>query len=190
MPCKKSNSTEQIVNPAPGCSQVPFWFWNGELDPNQLRQQVGGSVFQGRYKAFIVEDDKPYIGKVTQYLHLNPVRTRAHEDKELDVRRESTQQRKLQSWCSLNEVIRAVERVCDIPEKELLRTGYSIPDIVTACSRSAATVTCEDIRHNFTKAVYERPPYYPGRGRSSPSVHTPMHISDWMPTTTPQNVLI
>jgi hypothetical protein len=47
-----------------------------------------GHVFQGRYKAFILEDAKPYTGKVTQYIHLNPVRVRTHEDKPLDVRHE------------------------------------------------------------------------------------------------------
>ena len=47
-----------------------------------------GHVFQGRYKAFILEDAKPYTGKVSQYIHLNPVRIRTHEDKPLDVRHE------------------------------------------------------------------------------------------------------
>ena len=36
-----------------------------------------GHVFQGRYKAFVVEDSKAYVAKVTQYIHLNPVRVRS-----------------------------------------------------------------------------------------------------------------
>ncbi len=173
-----------------------------------------GHVFQGRYKAFILEDSKAYTGKVTAYIHLNPVRIKTHEDKPLDVRhdialhfpwssygqimgvrrrpawldrqavlsgwgatltaqrknyrhavessllndvaelseqaaaeavlgseafidrmrramndvkenvnvrRESTQQRRLRSWRSLDEVIRAVESAFGIPEKELRR---------------------------------------------------------------------
>ena len=180
------------------------------------RHNSCGHVFQGRYKAFVLEDSKPYVGKVTQYIHLNPVRIKAHEDKPLDdrheialrfpwssygqimgvrrcpswlerqavlngwgkslsqkrknyrhsvesrllgviadpeeeaaaravlgsegfvdrmrramndikenvnVRRESTQQRKLQSCCSLDELIRAVESVCGVPEKQLRRKG-------------------------------------------------------------------
>ena len=173
-----------------------------------------GHVFQGRYKAFILEDSKAYTGKVTAYIHLNPVRIKTHEDKPLDVRhdialhfpwssygqimgvrrrpawldrqavlsgwgatltaqrknyrhavessllndvaelseqaaaeavlgseafidrmrramndvkenvnvrRESTQQRRLANWRSLDEVIRAVEGAYGIPEKELRR---------------------------------------------------------------------
>jgi REP element-mobilizing transposase RayT len=180
------------------------------------RHNSCGHVFQGRYKAFILEDDKAYVGKVTQYIHLNPARIRAHEDKPLDarhdvalhfpwssygqimgirrcpswldrravlrgwgktlrekrknyghaiesrllgdiadpakeaaaravlgseefvdrmrramndisenvnVRRESTQRRKLQSWCSLDTVVQAVESVCGIPGRELRRKG-------------------------------------------------------------------
>ena len=41
----------------------------------------------------------------------------------VNVWRESTQQRKLQSWNSLDDVIRAVESVCGVPEKDLLRKG-------------------------------------------------------------------
>ncbi|HKK29166.1 MAG TPA: hypothetical protein VKA18_02080, partial [Alphaproteobacteria bacterium] len=48
-----------------------------------------GHVFQGRYKAYLVEDTKAYVGKVTQYIHLNPVRTRSLEDAPLDVRHQA-----------------------------------------------------------------------------------------------------
>lgn len=45
------------------------------------RHNSCGHVFQGRYKAFLVEDSKVYVGKVTQYIHLNPARTRLLKDK-------------------------------------------------------------------------------------------------------------
>lgn len=50
------------------------------------RHGTCGHVFQGRYKAFILEDSKAYTGKVTAYIHLNPVRIKTHENKPLDVR--------------------------------------------------------------------------------------------------------
>ena len=48
-----------------------------------------GHVFQGRYKAYLVEDAKAYVGKVTQYIHLNPVRIRYLDDAPLDVRHQA-----------------------------------------------------------------------------------------------------
>ncbi len=44
----------------------------------------------------------------------------------VNVRRESTQQRKLQGWCSLDEVIRAVESACGVPEKQARRKGMTV----------------------------------------------------------------
>ncbi|MCF7855392.1 MAG: hypothetical protein K9N51_11390, partial [Candidatus Pacebacteria bacterium] len=41
----------------------------------------------------------------------------------LNVRRESTQQRRLMSWRSIEEVVRVVESAYGVPEKELLRKG-------------------------------------------------------------------
>ena len=53
------------------------------------RHNSCGHVFQGRYKAYLIEDAKAYIGKVTQYIHLNPVRIRSLADAPLDVRHQA-----------------------------------------------------------------------------------------------------
>jgi REP element-mobilizing transposase RayT len=37
-----------------------------------LRHGSGGHVFQGRFKAFVVEEDSAYRDRVTRYIHLNP----------------------------------------------------------------------------------------------------------------------
>jgi REP element-mobilizing transposase RayT len=39
-----------------------------------LRHKTSGHVFQGRYKAFLVEDCGKYSREVTRYIHLNPAR--------------------------------------------------------------------------------------------------------------------
>jgi len=44
------------------------------------RHDSCGHVLQGRYKAFLVEDARPYVAKVTGYIHLNPVRVAALDD--------------------------------------------------------------------------------------------------------------
>ena len=36
------------------------------------RHHTSGHVFQGRYKAFLVQDDSSYRDEVTRYIHLNP----------------------------------------------------------------------------------------------------------------------
>ena len=38
------------------------------------RHHTSGHVFQGRYKAFLVEEDRAYASQVSRYIHLNPVR--------------------------------------------------------------------------------------------------------------------
>ena len=38
------------------------------------RHRTSGHVFQGRYKAFLVEEDRAYAPQVSRYIHLNPVR--------------------------------------------------------------------------------------------------------------------
>ena len=38
------------------------------------RHGTAGHVFQGRYKAFLVDEDGPYGSRVSRYIHLNPVR--------------------------------------------------------------------------------------------------------------------
>ena len=38
------------------------------------RHNSCGHVFQGRYKAYLLEDAKAYVAKVTRCIHLNPAR--------------------------------------------------------------------------------------------------------------------
>lgn len=53
------------------------------------RHNSCGHVFQGRYKAYLIEDTKAYVAKVTQYIHLNPVRIRSLEEAPLEVRHQA-----------------------------------------------------------------------------------------------------
>jgi len=66
------------------------------------RHNSCGHVFQGRYKAFLVEDMKAYVGKITQYIHLNPVRIRSLEDAALDVRHQAALDN---PWSSYGEIM-------------------------------------------------------------------------------------
>jgi len=50
------------------------------------RHDSCGHVFQGRYKAFLIEDTRQYRTKVTSYIHLNPARVSSLADAPLDVR--------------------------------------------------------------------------------------------------------
>jgi hypothetical protein len=52
------------------------------------RHSSCGHVYQGRYKAFVVQDSKAYIGKVTQYIHLNPACIPSVSDKTPEERHE------------------------------------------------------------------------------------------------------
>ncbi|MBN2451256.1 MAG: transposase [Lentisphaeria bacterium] len=53
------------------------------------RHDSFGHVFQGRYKAFLVEDVKAYRAKVTHYIHLNPACIPSLADEAPDVRHEA-----------------------------------------------------------------------------------------------------
>jgi hypothetical protein len=50
-----SPSTEEILRlwrePPRVCSQAPFWFWNGPLDPNTMREQIRMMADKGVYAA-------------------------------------------------------------------------------------------------------------------------------------------
>ena len=50
------------------------------------RHNSCGHVFQGRYKAYLLEDAKAYVAKVTRYIHLNPARIGSLENAPPDVR--------------------------------------------------------------------------------------------------------
>jgi putative transposase len=51
------------------------------------RHRRSGHLLQGRYKAILVEAD-PHLAELSRYLHLNPVRIRAHSQKEIAFKRE------------------------------------------------------------------------------------------------------
>jgi len=52
------------------------------------RHEGGGHVFQGRFKAHLVENEA-YGGEVSRYLHLNPVRTKALRQASVSARRKA-----------------------------------------------------------------------------------------------------
>ena len=64
------------------------------------RHGTSGHVFQGRYKAFLVEEDAAYAARVSRYIHLNPVCTRAFAEAALDVRKEELRQFRWSSYAA------------------------------------------------------------------------------------------
>ena len=66
------------------------------------RNDSCGHVLQGRYKAFLVEDARPYVAKVTGYIHLNPVRVAALDDTPSAVRHELAVQC---PWSSYGQIL-------------------------------------------------------------------------------------
>jgi REP element-mobilizing transposase RayT len=46
------------------------------------RHQLRGHLFQGRYKAILIEDDTDYFLTVSDYIHLNPLRAKLLRHKE------------------------------------------------------------------------------------------------------------
>jgi len=66
------------------------------------RHGTSGHVFQGRYKAFLVEDVSEYAAKVSRYIHLNQVRVPSFEGAAVeDLQREMRHCR----WSSYGAVI-------------------------------------------------------------------------------------
>lgn len=63
-----------------------------------------GHVFQGRYKAYLVEDTKAYVAKVTQYIHLNPARIGSLEDAPLNLRHQAALECQ---WSSYGQIMGA-----------------------------------------------------------------------------------
>ena len=51
------------------------------------RHHTSGHVFQGRYKALLVEEDTSYCSNVSRYIHLNPACISSLVDASLEVRR-------------------------------------------------------------------------------------------------------
>ena len=66
------------------------------------RHATCGHVFQGRYKAFLVEDIKAYRAKVTHYIHLNPARFSSLTDAPPDVRHRAALE---YPWSSYGQIL-------------------------------------------------------------------------------------
>ncbi len=66
------------------------------------RHNSCGHVFQGRYKAYLLEDAKAYVAKVTRYIHLNPARIGPLEDAPPDVRHRAALDCK---WSSYGQIM-------------------------------------------------------------------------------------
>ncbi len=80
-----------------------------------------GHCFQGRYGAKLVEGDE-YLLRLTRYIHLNPVKTRAFANRSADERRAFL---KRYAWSSYRSYISAVSRpdFVDYRWLELMRQG-------------------------------------------------------------------
>jgi REP element-mobilizing transposase RayT len=64
-----------IETPEPNLSDGMRWFQGTHAQRFSVRHGVVGHVFQGRYKAPLIEDDEPsYFRVVSSYIHLNPAR--------------------------------------------------------------------------------------------------------------------
>jgi REP element-mobilizing transposase RayT len=65
------------------------------------RHDTSGHVFQGRYKALLVEDDSTYCANVSRYIHLNPACTREMKDAEFEIRRQAIRSEKWSSYAAI-----------------------------------------------------------------------------------------
>jgi putative transposase len=71
-----------IETPAANLSKVMHYLNGGYTGYINTKKNRSGHLFQGRYKAIIVDRDS-YLGELSRYIHLNPVRAglvRAAED--------------------------------------------------------------------------------------------------------------
>jgi REP element-mobilizing transposase RayT len=65
------------------------------------RHTTSGHVFQGRYKALLVEDDSAYCANVSRYIHLNPACTREMKDADFEIRRQAARAEKWSSYAAI-----------------------------------------------------------------------------------------
>ena len=63
---------------------------------NRLRKS-SGHIFQGRYKAHLVEDE-PYGTEASRYIHLNPVRVKRMSKRRIEEKREYLRRYKWSSY--------------------------------------------------------------------------------------------
>jgi REP element-mobilizing transposase RayT len=67
-----------------------------------LRHGSGGHVFQGRFKAYVVEEDSAYRDRVTRYIHLNPACIPSLREAHVEVRQAAIRD---EAWSSYAAVI-------------------------------------------------------------------------------------
>jgi REP element-mobilizing transposase RayT len=64
-----------LETPEANLSAGMQWFQGTYAQRFSVRHELNGHVFQGRYKAPLIEDDEPsYFRVVSDYIHLNPAR--------------------------------------------------------------------------------------------------------------------
>ena len=97
-----------------------------------IRHETCGHLFQGRYKALVV-DRNAYGAEVSRYIHLNPVRTSATKKEEV-----ARQQAALRAyrWSSYRAMIGIAPRQEWLERKETLsRWGDTVREQETSCAR-------------------------------------------------------
>ena len=72
---------------------------------NRRHKRVG-HLYQGRYKAIVIDQDN-YLLELSRYVHLNPVRIRPHQGKEV---REQIRYLERYPWSSLNGYLNAQKK--------------------------------------------------------------------------------
>jgi REP element-mobilizing transposase RayT len=65
-----------LRTPSPNLSRGMQYFLSRYANWHHRRRRCPGHLFQGRYKADLVEDES-YYWQVSRYIHLNPLRTRS-----------------------------------------------------------------------------------------------------------------
>jgi REP element-mobilizing transposase RayT len=84
-----------VETPEPTLGEGMHWLQSTmSIRFNRMRSE-NGHLFQGRYKALLIEDD-PALARVVDYIHLNPVRAKLVEPDQLTA----------YSWSSLTALIR------------------------------------------------------------------------------------
>jgi len=79
-----------------------------------------GHVFQGRYKAFLVEDHRVWRSRCTRYIHLNPARIPSLADACVDARREAVRE---YAWSSFGAVL-GLRRRPDWLDRDAVLRGW------------------------------------------------------------------
>ena len=107
------------------------------------RHDSCGHVFQGRYKAFLVEDCRAWSSKCTRYIHLNPARIPGLDDAPVETRREAIRQCR---WSSLGAVLGLRPRPDWLDRDAVLRAwGETAAARRTAYARFVDAGLVEDI---------------------------------------------